>query len=258
MSFRLALLGNPVAHSRSPAIHSAALAAAGLTGVYSPRQTDSQGVVAACGEIRSGVLDGANVTMPLKGAALAEADIATPVARRAGAVNTLSRRGGLVHGENTDVGGVTDAWVRRGVPVDDAVLILGGGGAAAAALLATEGFDAEIRIATRRRGAGADLVERLGVAAREQPWSEPVPGAVIVNATPLGMRGERLPDRLLDTASGLFDMAYGPAPTPAVEAMGDRPVADGIDLLVAQAARSFRIWTGEDVPIDVLEAAARR
>ncbi|MEE8497547.1 MAG: shikimate dehydrogenase [Acidimicrobiia bacterium] len=252
---RFALLGDPVEHSRSPAIHQAALRALGLTGTYVARRTDGVGVVAACVEIREGALGGANVTMPLKKAALAAVDAASDPARRAGAVNTLCLRSGAVFGENTDIDGITDVWERRGLPDDAPILVLGAGGAAAAAMLARE--ESEIVVSSRRRGAAARLASNLGVTVSEVPWGIAVVGAVVVNATPVGMAGESLPEEVMDAAVGLFDMAYGADTTPAVSAAGGRPVADGIDMLVAQAARSFEIWTGRPAPVAVMETAAR-
>ncbi|HSG79828.1 MAG TPA: hypothetical protein VLD62_09630 [Acidimicrobiia bacterium] len=252
---RLVVLGDPVAHSLSPAIHTAALAACGLEGRYRARRVDAAGVRAAVDEIRDGTLDGANVTMPHKATAAAAADRLDDQARRADSVNTLVREDGRVVGHTTDVGGIRDAWSRAGLSDEAPVLLLGGGGAAAAALLALEGRD--LVIATRRPGAGAALVERLEVTAEEAAWGAGVLGAVVVNATPIGMHGERLPDEVLDRAGGLFEMAYGPHPTPAVararrEGM---PVAEGLDMLVAQAARSFTLWTGIEAPIEAMREA---
>ncbi|MEE9205373.1 MAG: shikimate dehydrogenase [Acidimicrobiia bacterium] len=252
---RFVLLGDPVEHSRSPAIHRAALRALGLTGSYVARRTDPAGVVDACAEIRQGVLGGANVTMPLKRAALAAVEAASEPARRAGAVNTLCWRGGSVFGANTDIDGIRDVWERRGLPVDAPILVLGAGGAAAAAMLAREG--SEIVASSRRRGAVTELASKIGVTVSEVPWGVAVAGAVVVNATPVGMAGESLPEGIVDVADGLFDMAYGINATPAVLEADERPVADGIDMLVAQAARSFEIWTGRPAPLEVMETAAR-
>jgi len=252
---RFALLGDPVEHSRSPVIHRAALRALGLTGSYVARCTDGDGVIDACAEIRVGVLGGANVTMPLKRAALAAVDTASEPARRAGAVNTLCWRGGSVFGANTDIGGIRDVWERRGLPVGTPILVLGAGGAAAAAMLAREG--SEIVASSRRRGAATELASKIGVTVSEVPWGVAVAGAVVVNATPVGMAGESLPEGIVDAAVGLFDMAYGTNATPAVLEADERPLADGIDMLVAQAARSFEIWTGRPAPLEVMEIAAR-
>lgn len=252
---RLALLGDPVARSRSPAIHLAALRSLGIPGSYEARRVDAAGLEEALAEIGDGTLDGVNVTMPLKRVALAAAGDASTLATRAGAVNTVSRRAGVVFGDNTDVAGIRDAWQRSELPDDVPVLVLGSGGAAAAALLAKEG--SELLIASRRQGGGELLATRLGVAVTGVDWGSVVEGAVVVNATPLGMSGETLPPGIIEACAGLFDMAYGASPTTSVRQAGQRPVVDGLDMLVAQAARSFEIWTGVPAPVEVMAVAAR-
>ena len=253
---RLVLLGDPVAHSRSPAIHGAALAAAGIAGRYEARRDDETGVYLACAEIRSGALRGANVTMPHKRVAAVAADRLAREAQRCGAANTLVGEDGEVVGHNTDVSGLLLAWDWARLPRDATVLLLGGGGAAAATLVALDG--AEILVSTRRPGAGAVLAAALGVATGEVPWGRVVPGAVVVNATPVGMQGEPLPAGVVEEAAGLFDMPYGRETTLAVVAARrlGLPVAEGIDHLVAQAALSFRLWTGVEAPLAVMRRAA--
>jgi len=254
---RLALLGDPVAHSRSPAIQRAALAAAGILGSYEARRVDAAGVYRACAEIRAGILRGANVTMPHKRVAAAAADRLAPAAARCRAVNTLVGEKGEVVGHNTDVGGLLAAWERAGFPRGVPVLLLGGGGAAAAVLVALAGTGPVI--ATRRPGAGQALADALGVPATGIPWGEPLAGAVVVNATPLGMYGESLPPGVVEAAAGLVDLAYGPEATPAVALARRRglPAADGLDVLVAQAALSFELWAEVPAPLAAMEAAAR-
>ena len=254
---RLVLLGDPVSHSRSPSIHRAALAACGIAGTYTARRVDAAGVYRAAAEVRAGTLSGANVTMPHKTVAAGAADRLTRAAAAAHSVNTLLARDGEVVGESTDVGALTDVWGRRGLPGDVPVLVLGAGGAAAAAVVALRGR--KVLVSARREAAAAALAA-AHPGAVPHPWGAPATGAVVVNATPLGMDGEALPEGVMAAASGLVDLAYGPDPTPAVREAGRRnlPAADGIDVLVAQAARSFRLWTGREAPLAVMEAAARR
>jgi len=254
---RLVLLGDPVVHSRSPAIHRAALVAVGIEGGYEARRVDEAGVYRACAEIRAGALAGANVTMPHKRAAAAAADRLDPAAAACGAVNTLAGDAGEAWGHNTDVGGLRLAGEWAGIPPGGMVLVLGGGGAAAAALVAFAGLP--LFIATRRPGAGGALAAARGIRATEVAWEQPVPRALLVNATTLGMQGEPLPPGLVEEAGGLIDLPYGEQATPAVRQAGARglPVADGLEVLVAQAALSFRIWTGCEAPVAVMRRAAR-
>ena len=136
------------------------------------------------------------------------------------------------------------------------MLVLGTGGAAAAALVAFDG--SRLYVAGRRPGAGPALAAAVGVAAAEVPWGRPLPGALVVNATPLGMEEEALPAGVVEEASGLIDLPYGAGPTPAVAEARRRglPVAGGLEVLVAQAALSFRIWTGREAAVEVMRRAA--
>ncbi len=252
------MLGDPVAHSLSPLLHATALAEVGIPGEYVARRVDAAGLAAAVVELRSGGLDGANVTMPHKEAAAALCDRLAGSARRIGAVNTLVRVGSEVVGHTTDIDGVRLAWEWGGLPNDLPVLILGGGGAAAAAYVACD--RRPIFVSTRRPESAEALIARLGGTAAVAPWGSGISGSVVVNATPLGMHGERLPDRVLAEAAGLLDMAYGAGTTPSVAAMSRRslPVVDGVNMLLGQAVAAFRLWTGRRAPLAAMREVLRR
>jgi shikimate dehydrogenase len=252
---RLAVVGSPVAHSLSPVIHTAALAACGIAGSYVAIDCDAAGFRDVVASIRSGELDGCNVTMPHKRLAADLVDSRSALAERVGAVNTIVRDGEGLVGHNTDVVGIMKASEAAELPLDAPVLILGAGGAAAAAVLAYSGRS--LTVSARRRQAAVAMIESVGVTAEIVDFGEPVPGAVVVNATPLGMHGEHLPEALLASASGLFEMPYASGTTPATAEMRrtDRPVAVGEDMLVAQALESFRLWTGCETPEAPVRAA---
>jgi shikimate dehydrogenase len=251
-----AVFGSPVAHSLSPAMHRAALAAAGINGDYVARDVDAAGFGVGIEELGSGRLDGINVTMPHKARAYEACEIRSPLAVRAGAVNTLYRDGGHIAGDNTDIIGIREAWRQAALPPGGRVAVLGAGGAAAAALLALDGM--QIQVVARRLDAAREIIERTGVVAGVLPWDRPPQHSVVVNATPIGMKGEPLADEILSTARGLLDMAYGDADTPSVQLMREKglPVAEGLDMLVGQAVASFRIWTGVRVSPTVMRKAA--
>lgn len=255
MIVRFVILGDPIAHSLSPRIQQAALDEVGISGTYTARRVNGVGMERAIAELRSGELDGANVTMPHKRLAARLVDRCMPEAERAESVNTIVRDSGMLVGHSTDVGGVRSTWSENGLPESAPILLLGAGGASAAALVALEGRP--LFIATRRAGAGRTLLDRVGVEGEEVRWGLPVPGAVLVNATPIGMNGESLPAGLVDESVGLLDMAYAPTPTPAVRMAVERglPVADGLALLIAQAALAFQLWTGRIAPVEVMRRA---
>jgi shikimate dehydrogenase len=233
----------------------AALDATGVAGSYRARRVDESGLEEAVAEIRRGKLDGANVTMPYKRLAAMLVDELAPDAQRAGAVNTIVRKPQRLVGHLTDVAGVRDAAEEAGIPAAGPVLVLGAGGAAAAAILAVEGRP--LRVAARRPGAARELMKRLGVEGKELDWGAPWPDATVVNATPIGMSGDRLPPGIVEEAAALLDMAYRADPTYAVVAAraGGIPVADGLDMLIAQGAVSFALWTALEAPRDAMRAA---
>jgi len=251
------VLGSPVVHSLSPTIHTAALAEAGIAGTYDAREVDTSGFVAAVAEMRSGSLDGANVTMPHKRLAHRLSDRCGGAAQRAGAVNTLVALAGEVTGHNTDVVGLRAAWSHNRLDPAGPVLVLGAGGAAASALVALEGRP--ITLSARRPEAATALIERTGVPASVVAFGSGVVGATVVNATPLGMGGEVLPAGVLESCVGLFEMAYAAGETPAEAFVAARglPVSTGTEMLVAQAAESFRLWTGRAASLEVMRRAVR-
>lgn len=258
--YRLAVLGDPVAHSLSPPMHNAALAALGLEGLYSRRRVDTEGMAEAASEMRRGALHGANITMPHKGAAADLADRLSSDARRAGSVNTWTQEGDeRIAGHSTDVEAIRRVWSEAGLPTDCPVLLVGAGGAAAAAAVALE--DLALWCSARRPEAVESLRRRVDVDIRPLRWGESLPGAALVNATPLGMRGGELPETLLEVSTGLLDMAYRSdgTETAAIRRTRERrlPQADGLAMLISQAEASFELWTGHRPPEGVMEGAVR-
>lgn len=256
-SYRFAVLGNPVEHSRSPELHTAMLEIAGLDGVYLAIEADAQVLADAVEGLREGRWHGLNITMPLKRDAARMADSLAPRAARSGSVNTLSLRGGVVHGDTTDsaaFGELLDTSRFRGITT---ALILGAGGAAAAALTAIPP-GMTVYVAARRADQAAALAGQMGAEAVS--WGVAVAGAIVVNTTPLGMGGESLPEGLLDVGSGLVDLPYGPTKTPAVVSAEQRgiPYADGHEFLLRQAIASFASWTGEQIEVRALQQALRK
>jgi shikimate dehydrogenase len=247
-------VGDPVSHSRSPAIFRAAFAAAGIEGDYTARQVDSEGLRQTFAELREGRLDGFNVTMPHKAEAYSLCDRVASEAERAGSVNTIAREGREAVGHSTDITAVRECW--QTMPEAGPILILGAGGAAAATAVALENRGT-LYIASRKFGSGSGLADRLGIELGEVHWGVPVVMARVVNSTPLGMKGEPLPENVLALASGLLDMPYAAAQTPAVARARELgiPVVDGLELLLTQAGHGFRLWTGMAAPLDAMRQA---
>jgi shikimate dehydrogenase len=265
-----ALLGDPVAHSRSPAFQNAALRAAALDGVYVALRCDPADVA---GLLRGLALagGGGNVTVPHKERAFAAVERRTEVAEATGAVNTYWGEGGEVWGDNTDVAGMRAAVAALlGGPAAGArVLLLGAGGSARAVVhaLGLDGAD-EVCVRNRSPERAAALASRTAVGPRLRVLA---PGDdlggerfdLAVNATSLGLKpGDALP---LDPASpgapavgAALDLVYAPGgETPWVRAMRARgvPAADGTEMLLRQGAAAFARWWGREPDTDVMRAA---
>jgi shikimate dehydrogenase len=255
--YRFAVVGDPVAHSRSPAIHRVLLDLARLEGEYLAVRADAFRLRSLVDELRRREWNGFNVTMPLKGEAALLADRLSVDAERAGSVNTLSVEDGDIVGETTDCATFRSLLQDERLSHDGTLLILGAGGSAAAALAAVPA-DADVYVSSRHSDRSATLTDRLG--GEVLTWGSVVAGALVVNATPIGMQSESLPTGLLEVASGLIDLPYGPEPTPAVttaRALG-LPVVDGHEFLTRQAMASFRMWTGVDTAYEPVATALRK
>ena len=239
-------------------MHNAGYRYLGIDAVYEFLPTSSNEFPGVVSAMRDGMLNGVNVTMPHKGHAFAAADKPDAAADRLGAANTMTILDGVIHVYNTDIDGVRHAFDRIGVNRHMSVCVLGSGGAAAAALVALEDA-ASIFISGRSEERAMRLCDRIRVEASVIPWGDVAAGSVLVNATPVGMQGESLPEGVVEASTGVLDMAYGPNTTPAIATAIRRsiPHADGLVMLAGQAQRAFKLFTGKDVPIGVLERAAR-
>lgn len=260
---RLAVLGHPVSHSRSPAMQGAALAELGLAAEWSYEAIDvsPDGFEEKVRGMPAEGFVGANVTVPHKGAALAVADSFSETSREIGAANTLLFEEGEIRAENTDADGLLGALPES--PEGKCALVLGAGGAARAVVwgLAREGAEVEVWNRTELRS--RHLCEELG----GRPVAEPDPSAydLIVNSTAVGLRGENpfeeLPLSPASFAAGqlVVDMVYGSEPSRILQAAGEAgaAVVDGIEILVRQGALSLAVWTGREPSLDAMRAAAR-
>jgi shikimate dehydrogenase len=259
---RLAVIGHPVAHSRSPAMQNAALAELGLAGEWRYEAVDvapevfEQKVRAMPGEDFAG----ANVTVPHKEAALRVADAPTEVAREIGAANTLTFLGGEIRAHNTDADGFLAALPEA--PRGKRALVLGAGGAARAVVWALEREGAEVSVWNRTAERARQLCAELGGAPVEVP--DQAGYGLIVNTSAAGLGGED-PFQYLPLAAEAFatgqtvvDMVYGERPSPllATAAEAGARTVDGLEVLVQQGALSLQIWTGRKAPLEAMRAAA--
>jgi len=271
---RCGVLGWPVAHSRSPAMHNAALAAVGLHEWHYQRLPVPPALFAETVRAlhRVGFV-GANVTIPHKQAALALAHSSSRAASEIGAANTLTfAADGAIAAENTDAPGLLAALSGLGeLPAHPRALVLGAGGSARAAVWALRERGAEVAVWNRTRERARALAEQLGVRAVDAPE----PAELLVNCTSVGLyepaRVERsASDGFLLNQLGItldqvgeypnvVDLVYRSATTQLLAAARERGArtVDGLEVLVAQGALSFELWTGRQAPVEVMRRAAR-
>jgi shikimate dehydrogenase len=276
----LAVIGHPVAHTRSPDMQTAALMELKLAGewTYGAIDIEPESFEVEVAELAAaGDYAGVNVTLPHKEAALALADEASEAARAIGAANTLTFTAGRIAAANTDAGGVL-----RSLPVGmggGRALVLGAGGAARAAIwaLAQGGEGApdadgnpttvpafEVDVWNRTPERAVTVAGELGGRAIVDPVGADY--ALIVNTTSVGLHGEdpfdHLPIEAADFHPGqvVFDIVYGAEPSAllaAAEAAGATTI-EGLEMLVQQGALSLRIWTGEEPSLEAMRTGARR
>jgi shikimate dehydrogenase len=278
---RVALLGDPVAHSRSPAMQNAAFEALGLDWRYEAIAVRGERFGPMVGELRELGYAGANVTIPHKLRALEVADAATEVARAVGAANTLVFTAEGVFAHNTDVDGFVRALRERApeAPAGMRALVLGAGGAARAVIHAlVEQGAARVEVWNRHPERARGLVDELRRRGAPVPLEAvPEPSVaetdLLVNTTSVGMTKRKqggaseddfkqlhLPADKLDEVAVVVDMVYGDKGTALIreaEARGSLCV-DGLDVLAQQGAASFELWTGAQAPIEEMRREARQ
>jgi shikimate dehydrogenase len=268
---RYCVFGNPVAHSKSPAIHAAFAAQTGQSIVYERRLAELDDFANA---VRAFILEGgqgANVTVPFKLEACALADALTARAQAAGAVNTLSFRNGAILGDNTDGAGlVADIVSNAQQPIaGKRLLLLGAGGAARGVILPLLGQQPMHIVIANRTRATADALAAQFASEQDHPGQLAAatfdeldaPFDIVINATSASLSGAALP-----LAAGLFgpgtlalDMMYGARPTVFMQfaaAQGAR-TRDGLGMLVEQAAEAFFVWRGVRPDSQAVLAAMR-
>ena len=262
---RLGVLGWPVAHSRSPAMHNAALASLGMDGWrYQRLPVPPRLFAETTSALRASGFVGANVTIPHKRAALELADHVGDTARAIGAANTLEfADDGTIAAQNTDGPALIAALGSS--PRGARAIVLGAGGSARAAIWALQqGGAADIAVWNRTTERAGELADELGVRAVRGPEA----ADLLINCTSIGLERSASDDAALNQLGLTFDqvgeysyvvdLVYRSGSTPllaAATAHGSRTL-DGVAILVAQGALSFELWTGRQAPVEVMRSAA--
>jgi len=258
---RAGVIGHPIAHSRSPAMHTAAYAELGIDWEYVAVDVPPERLAEFVSGMAGAGFAGVNVTIPHKRAVIALCAEIGPEAAAAGSVNTLLVRDGAIRGESTDGRGLV--WALGDVEPADA-LVLGAGGAARAAVAALRAAGWDVAVSARRPDAAADL--GVGVV----PWPPGRGAALVVNATPLGQRETSAPGtdvsvpidtKLLGEGTTVVDLAYrgDGAETPLCAAAREHGarVVDGIEVLIGQGIYAFELLTGRPAPVEAMRRGAR-
>jgi shikimate dehydrogenase len=276
---RLAVIGDPIAHSRSPQMHNPALRVRGIEAQYIRVQVPQGRVVMAFEQFAKCGFLGVNITIPHKFEALDAVDVLDPLARQLGAVNTLAIRDGKLHGYNSDGPGflrsVREAF---GAEVKDLrVLILGAGGGAGRAvavqssLVGCPKLVLANRTASKAESLAAEVAELSpGTRVKVISWNDEAVASelpdidLIVNATSLGMKAgdaELLPASALKASHLVFDMVYradGETPLLADAKAAGAQVVDGLTLLLHQGAISFEHWFSGPAPLEEMREGLRK
>lgn len=259
-----AVIGSPVRHSLSPAIHNAAFSARGLDWAYLAFEVAPGEAPAALAAMRTLGIGGLSVTMPHKDDAARAVDRRSAEAEALGAVNcVVPEAGGSLLGVNTDGAGFLDALrADLGVTPDGRrCVVVGAGGAARAVVraLALAGA-AEVVVVNRTPGRAGAAVALAGAVGRAGPPSAAAAADLVVNATPVGMDGRSTPLDGVELGAGqvVVDLIYHPADTPLLAGAraGGATTANGLGMLVHQAAHAFTRWTGHEAPVAEMTAAA--
>ena len=251
------IMGNPVSHSLSPAMHNAAFKALGLNSVYLPFPVSD--VKNAIKGFRAVGVEGLSVTIPHKQAVMAELDHIDPVADKIGAVNTIVFDEGRATGLNT-------AWIGANRALEDhlnltgkAVLILGAGGSARAIGFGLLEAGAEVILASRTPASGQQLAQTL-----KCPWHplsdiDKLKGNILVNATSVGMAPgidqSLIPAEQLNNFQLVMDIVYSPMETRLLREAKEQgcSTVNGLAMLLYQGVAQFELWTGVQAPINIMK-----
>ena len=268
-----ALIGDPVEHTVSPAMHNAAFQKMGLDYLYVPFRVRPEELPRAVAGLKALNVAGFNVTIPHKVAVLPLLDGLDPLAEKIGAVNTVVNNDGELRGYNTDAEGFLRALLEHGIkPQGRNVVVLGAGGAARAIayILAEKG--ARLTILNRRQE--LDWAESIAQLILDELHQEVkvfelgdianvLPGAsLLVNATSVGMspadNASPVPAGLLDKVPAVFDIVYNPLETKLLKeaAAAGAQTIGGVDMLAWQGALAFEMWAGRKAPIDLMREEA--
>jgi len=267
------IIGDPIEHTMSPAMHNAAFETLGLDYIYLPFRVRREELQNAIAGMRALNIVGLNVTIPHKVDVIPLLDKLDPLAEGMGAVNTIVNDNGVLTGCNTDAPGFLQTLRSKGIePEGKKIVILGAGGAAKGIAFILAGAGAKLVILNRTASKAEELASQIAqlygkslkaMESSEENLKEALDGAdVLVNTTSVGMVPDvgqtPVPAGLLEPGMTVFDIVYNPWETRLLreaKAAGARTI-DGLDMLVWQGALAFEKWTGQEAPFEIMKQAA--
>ncbi|HID69412.1 MAG TPA: shikimate dehydrogenase [Desulfobacterales bacterium] len=253
------IIGNPVSHSLSPAMHNAALEALGINGVYLPFPAPD--IDDAVSGIRGLGIQGTSVTIPHKEKVMALLDEIDPVAEKIGAVNTVINNKGALKGLNTDWLGATRALEEEIDLHGTKAVILGAGGSARAIGFGLLEREAEFVLCSRTESRGRALADELGCPWISLSGADNLSGDILINATSVGMQphveNSPVPELILSRFQVVMDIVYAPLKTRLLQQAEESGciVINGLEMLLYQGVAQFELWTGKTAPVAVMRKA---
>ncbi len=254
------IIGWPVSHSLSPAMHNTAFSALGIKAVYGLLPVRPERLEAAIEGLRALGIKGVSVTVPHKERVIKYLDEVDEIAQEIGAVNTIINKEGLLCGTNTDWLGAKRALEEVTNLCEKEVVVVGAGGSARAIVYALVKSKAKVIIYNRTFSKAKALAEEFGAQARALEELNRAKGDILVQTTSVGLGEDQtlVPEEILSRFEAVMDIVYVPLETKLLRQAKEAgcKVIHGLKMLVYQGMEQFRLWTGQEPPMNLMEEAA--
>lgn len=255
------VIGNPVRHSLSPTLHNAAFSATGLNAVY--LAFEPADIEACVRGIKTLGIKGTSVTIPFKTSVIPYLSEIDPLAKRIGAVNTIVSTDGGLRGYNTDALGALKALEEEVILAGKSCILVGAGGSARAVGFILKEKGVMLSVVNRSRNTGEGLARSLGCNFIPLEDIEAARGDILIQTTPVGMWPHvdqcPVPERILKQGMVVMDIVYRPSETRLLRMARKRgcTTISGLRMLIHQGAEQFRLWTGIDPPVAIMNMAVK-